>query len=101
MEAVYGFLGVDAGVADGIEAEAHNPFAQPRNRLTALAVSSPRSRALARALLPEAARARVERYALVRGQKPELDADLRRLLEALFEAERPALESLLGRRLPW
>jgi len=28
-------------------------------------------------------------------------AYLQQRLEALFEPERPALESLLGRRLPW
>jgi hypothetical protein len=101
MRAVYEFLGVDPTVADGLEPEIHNPFSQPRNRLAYRAMASTRTRAAARAVLPEALRARVERYVVVSRPKPPLDADLRERLEAVFNAKRPALEALLGRPLPW
>jgi hypothetical protein len=67
-----------------------------------LAMSSVRARRVARAIVPDSVHRQIDRH-LTRhgGQKPELEADLRQRLEALFEAERPALESLLGRRLSW
>jgi Sulfotransferase domain len=101
MGAVYAFLGIDPAVADRIEVDVHNTFWAPRNRLVELAMSSVRARRIARAIVPDAVHARLDRYVTVRGQKPELDEDVRQRLEVLFEAERPALESLLSRRLPW
>lgn len=101
MEAVFRFLDIDPSVADEIGVDVHNTFWRPRNRLVELAMSSVRARAVARAIVPEPVHARLDRHLLVRGRKPELEADLRERLEALFDAERAELESLLGRRLPW
>ena len=102
MRAVYAFLGIDPAVADRIELAVHNTFWEPRNRLVELAMSSVRARRFARAIVPDTVHRQIDRHLTRRGgQKPELEADLRQRLEALFEAERPALEALLERRLPW
>lgn len=101
MRAVYEFLGVDPSAADELDTEVHNPFVRPRNRLALRAMALTRTRAAARAMLPEPLRARVDRYLFVTRPKPPLDEDLRQRLQALFDASRPALEELLGRRVPW
>ena len=102
MAGVYAFLGIDPAVADRIELEVHNTFWEPRNRLVELAMSSVRARRVARAIVPDSVHRQIDRHLTRRGgQKPELEADLRQRLEELFAAERPALESLLSRRLPW
>jgi hypothetical protein len=102
MAAVYAFLDIDPGVAERIELDVHNTFWEPRNRLVELAMSSVRARRVARAIVPDSVHAQIDRYLTRRGgQKPELEPDLRQQLETLFDDERPALESLLGRRLPW
>jgi hypothetical protein len=44
---------------------------------------------------------RLERVALVRDVKPELDPHLRRRLAAHFAGDVRELESILGRQLPW
>jgi hypothetical protein len=101
MEGVYAFLGIEPEVAGTIDVDAHNTFWSPRNRLVELAMSSVRARRVARAIVPKSVHRQLDRVLVTEGGKPELEPDLRHELEALFEAERPALESLLGRRLPW
>lgn len=101
MEAVYRFLEIDPGVASQLDLAAHNTYWQPRNRLVDWAMSSVRARVLARKLVPKAVHRQLDRVLVVKGGKPELDRDLREQLDSHFAAERPALESLLGRRLPW
>jgi hypothetical protein len=44
---------------------------------------------------------RLERVALVRDAKPELDPPLRRRLAAHFAADVRELQSILERELPW
>ena len=101
MEAVYRFLEIDPGVASQLDLAAHNTYWQPRNRLVDFAMSSVRARVLARKLVPKAVHRQLDRVLVVKSGKPELDRDLRERLDSHFAAERPALESLLGRRLPW
>jgi hypothetical protein len=98
---VFRFLGVDPTVADGVEIEAHNPFALPRNRLAAHLVGSKRARTIARRLLPQALREPVESALLKTGSKPELDPDTDRMLTRFFAPDVFELAALLGRPLPW
>jgi hypothetical protein len=98
---IFAFLGVDPEVAREISPGTHNVFAQPRNRLAARLMASPRARAGGRAVFREPVRTWVENLVLQRGRKPPLDAVLRARLHAAFEADREPLERLLGRPLPW
>jgi hypothetical protein len=98
---IFEFLGVDPSVARQISPGAYNVFAQPRNRLAARLMASPRARAGGRAVLPEPVRSWVENLVLQRGQKPPLDPALRARLQAAFAADRDPLEQLLGRPVPW
>jgi hypothetical protein len=99
--AVYRFLGIDPAIADGIDLGPHNTYWQPRNRAVEFAMSSVRARVIARKVVPKSVHRRLDGLLVVKGGKPELEPDLREQLDAHFTAERPALESLLGRRLPW
>ena len=98
---IFDFLGVDPDVARQTSPGAHNVFAQPRNRVAARLMASPRARAGGRAVFPEPVRSWVENLVLQRGQKPPLDPALRARLQAAFEADRGPLERLLGRPVPW
>ena len=98
---IFEFLGVAQDVARQISPGAHNVFAQPRNRLAARLMASPRARAGGRAFFREPLRTWVENMVLERGRKPPLDAALRARLQAAFEADREPLERLLGRAVPW
>jgi len=99
--AIFEFLGVDPDVARQISPAAHNVFAQPRNRVAARLMASPRARAAGRAAFREPVRTWVESLVLQRGKKPPLDASLRARLHAAFQADRVPLERLLGRPVPW
>jgi hypothetical protein len=98
---IFEFLDVDPDVAQEISPGSHNVFAQPRNRLAARLMASPRARAGGRAVFREPLRTWVENLVLQRGRKPPLDAALRMRLQTAFEADREPLERLLGRQLPW
>lgn len=98
---VFRFLGVDHAVADRIEPETHNAFALPRNRLAADLLGSERSRTIARRLVPQPLRPRIESALLKTGPKPLLDPDIDRRLTAFFRPDVRELSALLGRRLPW
>jgi hypothetical protein len=98
---IFEFLDVDANVARQIAPGAHNVFAQPRHKVAARLMASPRARAGGRAVFPEPVRTWVENLVLRRGKKPPLDEDLRARLREAFEADREPLEQLLGRPVPW
>jgi Sulfotransferase domain len=98
---IFEFLGVDPDVAHQISPGAHNVFAQPRNRVAARLMASPRARAAGRAVFREPVRTWVENLVLQRGKKPPLDPVLRARLQEAFEADRGPLEQLLGRPVPW
>ena len=101
MAAVYRFLDIDPDVAARLDLSAHNTYWQPRNRVVDLAMSSVGARRLARRIVPKSVHRRLDRVLVTKGEKPALDRDLRELLDGRFAPERPALESLLGRQLPW
>ena len=98
---IFEFLDVAPELAQQISPGAHNVFAQPRNRLAARLMASPRARAGGRTVFPEPLRTWVENLVLQRGRKPPLDAALRAHLQAAFAADREPLERLLGRPVPW
>jgi hypothetical protein len=98
---IFEFLGVDSDVAQHVSPGAHNVFAQPRNRLAARLMASPKARAGGRVVFPEPLRTWVESLVLRRDQKPPLDDAPRARLQAAFEADREPLERLLGRPVPW
>jgi hypothetical protein len=98
---IFEFLDVAPELAQQTSPGAHNVFAQPRNRLAARLMASPRARAGGRAVFPEPLRTWVEDLVLRRGRKPSLDPALRARLQAAFEADRETLERLLGRAVPW
>jgi Sulfotransferase domain len=98
---IFEFLGVDPGVAARIAPGAHNVFAQPRNRVAARLMASPRARAGGRAVFPEPVRTWVENLVLRRDRKPPLDDALRARLRAAFDADRDPIERLVGRPVPW
>jgi hypothetical protein len=101
MAAVYRFLDINPEVASQLDLAAHNTYWQPRNRAVDLAMSSVSARRLARRIVPKSVHRRLDRVLVTTGEKPALDSDLRVQLDAHFAHARPALESLLGRRLPW
>jgi hypothetical protein len=98
---IFDFLAVDPDVAQKASPGSHNVFAQPRNRLAARLMASPRARAGGRAVFPEPLRTWVENLVLERGRKPPLAEALRTRLRAAFETDRAPLERLLGRPVPW
>jgi hypothetical protein len=101
LAGAFRFLGVDPTVADGVEIEAHNPFALPRNRLAAGLVGSKRARRIARRLVPAALREPIESALLETGSKPDLDPDTDRMLTRFFAPDVVELAALLRRPLPW
>lgn len=98
---IFEFLDVEADVADEVAPGAHNVFAQPRNRVAARLMASPRARAGGRAVFPEPVRTWVESLVLRRAKKPPLEPELRARLRAAFDVDREPLERLLGRPAPW
>jgi hypothetical protein len=99
---LFAFVGVDPAFVPRVDRTYHRSGA-PRSRLVARGLSSGPLSTLARALLPNALRARL-RGALQdanTGSKGEIDADSRDRLRARFAEDVRALERLLGRELGW
>jgi hypothetical protein len=104
MRKVYEFVGVDASFADRFQADVHNPFALPRNRLTTRIYRSRSLRGLARRarrVLPVAWQRRVGGVVLARTEAPEIEPRARELLQELYAREPDRLRELLGRPVPW
>ena len=101
VRAVFDLVGIDPSVADAIDPEHHNSFAQPRNGPSGRLIASAHARSLGRAIVPARLRPRIERLLLAPAPKPELDPTARQVLEELFRPDVARLEEILGRRLPW
>lgn len=101
LRRLYDALDVDPEVAEHVETEPLNAFSLPRSRLAGALLGSGKLRKLGRVVLPPSLRHRVEGRLLARPPKPELDPELRRVLEEYFEPDRARLERLLGRKVPW
>jgi Sulfotransferase family len=101
VAALFAFLGVDPGVAEGIQPEVHNPFVVPRGRFPARLMASSRARRIARAVVPYALRWPIERRLLRARPKPSIDAETDRLLTKVFAPDVRELATLLERPLPW
>jgi hypothetical protein len=98
---LYGRLGVDPGLADGLDFAPQNEFALPKGRLAARLLSSGPARKAARVLVPLPVRERIERAFLRGGPKPELDEATRARLREVYAPDVERLRGALGRDLPW
>jgi hypothetical protein len=95
------FLGVERE-APPFDGEAHNAFALPRGRWSALITRNRTLRRSARALFSERFRRMVrDTILLKRIPKPPMPAESRRFLEDLYLEDVLKLEAILGRPLPW
>jgi hypothetical protein len=101
MNRLFGWLGLEPLEADSMYFERHNAFALPRNRLAAYVLSSARLRSASRHFLPRALRAWIDHRLARPGQRPQMQPETRELLEQLYAPERPRIEALLGRPVPW
>lgn len=100
VRAVFEFLGVEPGVADDVELEAYNTFAQPRGALSRRLLGSRAGEALGRRV-PESLRERLHSLLVTSRDRPELEADLHAELSRFYEQDCERLADLLGRRPPW
>jgi hypothetical protein len=101
LERTLAFLEVDAAVSDRIDLEIQNPFALPRNAMSARLMGSGRARRLARSVVPGVVRGRAREVLLKRTAKPAMEPEVRQLLADVYRPDRERLPELLGRRLPW
>jgi hypothetical protein len=101
LHRLFARLGVDPAAADTISVERHNSFALPRNELSRRVLTFKPLRNTARAVVPAALRPKVESVLLTSPPRPEMEPSARSLLEEAFSPERPRLEALLDRPLPW
>jgi Sulfotransferase family len=101
MRRVFEWLEVDPRPAETLRADVLNPYSRPRNRLATRFYSGRAVRFLAKRAVPVALHHRLERVALVREAKPELEPGHRRRLAERFADDVRELERVLGRRLPW
>jgi Sulfotransferase family len=95
------FLEVDPEYADRRAFDVRNRALVPRNELARRLLFSWRIRGVARALVPESVRPRVDRLVLGDGPQPEMESEARHLLEEAYAADRERLEQVLHRRVPW
>jgi hypothetical protein len=100
LRRLFAFLGVDATPA-GSGLPARNPSGLPRNALARRLYRSPALRRGASALVPGRLQERLEGLLLTSRGVPPLEPEARRLLDERLRPERPRLESLLGRPVPW
>ena len=95
-------LGVDAAAADTVNIQRHNTFAAlPRTTSSQPTVVTFKPFATLRVIVPAGLRPTVESALLKSPPRPDMEPSARRLLEEAFAPERPRLEAMLGRRLPW
>lgn len=102
LESIAAFLDVDPGpMADVDYGTQHNPYREPRGTLSAWILDSDAVRGLAQRLIPEPVRIYVgERVLAKRPEKPTMDPDVRRRLEAFYAPELERLEEMVGRPMP-
>jgi Sulfotransferase family len=101
VEQVFTFLAVDPGCASQIEREASNPFALPRNALSGRLLGSGALRSFARIVVPRPARAYGRKLLTTRAEKPQMAADVRQRLLAIYESDVRRLTEVTGRQPPW
>jgi hypothetical protein len=101
LRKVFEFLEVDDDVADRVVTEHRNAFKLPRGRVAASVVQSVRLRRVARSLIPENLRPRLESILLSRDGQASMTAATREVLEGVYLTDADALRRILGRPLPW
>lgn len=97
------FLGVAPEPMEGVHGgERHNAYAAPRSGLSRILLGARGLRRVGKRVLPESAKNLVRDKILLRkGEKPVMDPDSVRFLEEIYGPERPGIEAMLGRGLPW
>jgi hypothetical protein len=101
MREVFAFLDVDPGAAEDLVAERRNEFRQPRGRVASRILRSCRLRGVAARLVPRRLRSSVEGVLFATGARPAMPAESRALLMDVYAPDEDALQSILGRSLPW
>jgi hypothetical protein len=97
MEELYGFLGVDPGFAEQLDPKAHNQFKVPRNRAVQRAMPA---RQLVRAMLPSAARERVNRAVMKPAAKPRPEPEVVERLCRTYRRDVDRVRGLIERPFP-
>lgn len=102
LESIASFLDVDVDAMQHVDYETvHNPQGQPKNSLAEWLLTDERVHKAARLLVPKRLRVWLGDHALVeKGEKPEIDPEIRARLAEVFEPSVARLETLLGRELP-
>jgi hypothetical protein len=101
MREVFAFLEVDPGVAEELGVERRNEFRLPRGRFASRILRSRRFREVAARLVPRRLRHSVEEVLFATGTRPAIPAESRALLADVYASDEDALQSILGRSLPW
>lgn len=101
MREVFAFLGVDPGAAENLAVERRNEFRLPRGRLASRILRSRRLRGVAARLVPRRLRPSVEGVLFATGARPAMPEESRALLVDVYASDEDALQSILGRSLPW
>lgn len=94
------FLGL--GPIELDTSERDKEFVEPRGPISQFLLRNPTSRAVANLIVPAAVRRRLKTRVLGDpARRPPVPGDLAQRLRKLYRADSRALESLLGRPLPW
>lgn len=101
MRRAFEFLGVDAAVADRLDARVHNAHALPRGRLTRIVHNSRRVREAGWRVLPLELRLRLQRLLVKRPPRGAMEPGTEELLTERFAPDVERLRTLLGEDLPW
>lgn len=100
MRKLFRFLETDVAVADRLEVVRRNASRAPRSPSLERLLTAGRIRRIGRTVVPARVRESIESLAWA-GGVPPLQQEARQLLEQVYRPERPRLERLLGRPLPW
>lgn len=92
---------LDVGGSAAATLPLSNPYARHRWSISSRLLGSARVRQASRRLLPVAARRAVRAGVLDAAAKPPMDMAVRDVLERHYRPEIAALETVLGRSLPW
>lgn len=101
MREVFAFLDVDPGAAEDLVVERKNEFRLPRGRFASRILRSRRFRGFAVRLAPRRLRPFLEGALFATGARPAMPAEYRAILADVYASDEEALQSILGRALPW
>lgn len=97
---IFRFLDIDSGIADSLQLTQRNASASPRNVIFKRLLAEGQIRALARKIVPSRLQPSLSSIAWD-SNISDMDPEARKLLLDVYAGQRPRLEALLGRSLPW